>query len=913
VPTYGCSIRRISARRSALAVSPDGGTVYAAVFHSGNQTTALSEGVVCDGGSAVGPCNVGGSLMPGGLPAPNKNVQNVTGPETGLIVRFENGAWRDRLGRSWNNAVRFSLPDLDVFAIDAGAVPVPVATASWAHVGTILYNMVVNPLSGHVYVSNTEARNEVRFEGPGGGGSTVQGHLHEARITVLDGATVTPHRLNTHIDYDERPAPAGVRDLSMSLPGAMAIADGGLTLLVAAFGSAKVATVDVADLESGDRVPDESEFLQLSAGGPSGLAYDENRSQLYVLTRFDDGISILDLPSRVEVGHVRMHNPEPPHVRAGRPFLYDAFDTTSNGESPCASCHVFGDFDSLAWDLGNPDGTVLNNPNPIRLGGGDPNFHPLKGPMATQSLRGMANHGPMHWRGDRTAGPMGDPLDEHGAFRRFIVAFVDLLGRDGPIADADMTAFANFILEVTYPPNPIRALDNSLTPEQLAGRDLYFGRVTDTFANCNGCHTLDPANGFFGGDGQTTFEAEPQLFKVPHLRNAYQKVGMFGMPAVAFFKPGDNGDMGDQVRGFGFLHDGSVDTLFRFHGANVFSVSESERRQLEAFVLAFDSNLAPIVGQQITLGPESPAAVGARIDLLLARAVESECDVVVKGTLDAAPRGWVRRPDGTFQSDRASEAPLADGALRAQALTPGQERTYTCVPPGSGERIGIDRDGDGSFDQTERDAGSDPADPTSVPPGVTTTSTSTTTTTSTTLPLELTIQTKALRMKARHEIISKFAFTSSTTNAPAANRIVPPPRGSPGDPRLMGGAVRVVNVAGSFEQAAHYLPPDGWKTIGPTTSPRGYKYTGRRAGDTWIRSVKIRRDQIVVKGVVNYSLDEPTQGRLAVRIASGLTHWCGEAAAKTSGAPPSSTKFDRPGKFIGQRNAPPPAACAPFP
>ena len=43
--------------------------------------------------------------------------------------------------------------------------------------------------AGKVYVTNGEARNEVRFEGPGVfGGSTVRGHLHEARITVLDGA-----------------------------------------------------------------------------------------------------------------------------------------------------------------------------------------------------------------------------------------------------------------------------------------------------------------------------------------------------------------------------------------------------------------------------------------------------------------------------------------------------------------------------------------------------------------------------------------------------------------------------------------------------------------------------------------------------------------------------------------------------
>jgi hypothetical protein len=41
--------------------------------------------------------------------------------------------------------------------------------------------------------------------------------------------------------------------------------------------------------------------------------------------------------------------------------------------------------------------------------------------------------------------------------------------------------------------------------------------------------------------------------------------------------------------------------------------------------------------------------------------------------------------------------------------------TYTCAPPGSGERIGIDRDEDGYLDGDELDAGSDPADPDSTP------------------------------------------------------------------------------------------------------------------------------------------------------------------------------------------------------
>ena len=50
----------------------------------------------------------------------------------------------------------------------------------------------------------------------------------------------------------------------------------------------------------------------------------------------------------------------------------------------------------------------------------------MKGPMTTQTLRGLAHHGPMHWRGDRTGGERrGDPraLDEQLAFKTFNVAF----------------------------------------------------------------------------------------------------------------------------------------------------------------------------------------------------------------------------------------------------------------------------------------------------------------------------------------------------------------------------------------------------------------------------------------------------------------------------------------------------------
>src|SRR5947207_8361097 len=107
----------------------------------------------------------------------------------------------------------------------------------------------------------------------------------------------------------------------------------------------------------------------------------------------------------------------------------------------------------------------------------------------------------------------------------------------------------------------------------------------------------------------------------------YEKVGMFGMAQNNLIKASPNtqganefGPQGPQVRGFGFIHDGSVDRLFHFHRAQVFDLSETEALDMEQFMMQFDTNLAPIVGQQITLTSNNGGTVGSRIDLLIARA-----------------------------------------------------------------------------------------------------------------------------------------------------------------------------------------------------------------------------------------------------------------------------------------------------
>lgn len=718
----------------ALAVSPDKNTVYVAAFKSGNQTTSLFEPIICNGFKPDVPCS---SLQPGGLPGPMTNVEGKPAPDVGMIVKFNNanGHWEDILGRSWDAALRFTLPDRDVFSIDARTLA---PKNSFSHVGTTLFNMVANPKSGKLYVSNIEAPNLVRFEGPGTfGGSTVQGHFAEARISIISGGTVSARHLNKHIDYnilaDEPGFDPTIKNSSLATPLDMVVSADGKRLYVAAFGSSKIGVFDTGELEANtfNPVTARANYISVSGGGPSGLVLDERRNRLYVLTRFDNAVKVINLSAKSEVAVLRMPNPEPARIVAGRPLLYDAKATSANGEASCAGCHIFGDVDELAWDLGNPDGAVTTNPMPILLGffaeGSNPpvnggqltDFHPMKGPMTTQTLRGLRNHGAMHWRGDRATGFFGtDPSDPELSFKNFIVAFQELLGKATPLSTADMQRLTDFQLEVQLPPNPVRNLDNSLTPQQQIGRDFFMSsRRTDglppsagpdTGFACHQCHELDPSQGLFGSNGKTAV-AGLQVMKIPHLRNAYTKVGKFGLPLLpGLFTTPDTGQLGDQIRGYGYLHDGFTPTLFHFFSTTGFAprpdigfpVADPDRtrRGVEQFIFAFDTDIAPIVGQQITLTRTNASSVEQRIELLQERAAAAftsklfggtvtECDLVAKVSIGGIPRGFLYNPHSGAFVRSGSSVSIPDRLFRALALVPGQEITFTCVPPGSGTRV----------------------------------------------------------------------------------------------------------------------------------------------------------------------------------------------------------------------------------
>ncbi|MFQ5668540.1 MAG: TolB family protein [Candidatus Binatia bacterium] len=156
----------------------------------------------------------------------------------------------------------------------------------------------------------------------------------------------------------------------------------------------------------------------------------------------------------------------------------------------------------------------------------------------------------------------------------------------------------------------------------------------------------------------------------------------------------------------------------------------------------------------------------------------------------------------------------------------------------------------------------------------------------------------------------RFRLRVRTMQEQMERRVVPPARGSAGDPRVNGAVLTVYNSAGSSEAVTVALPPAAWQALGTESNPRGYRFRDQsRTGP--VQRVVVKPDIIrITAGKANwsYTLDEPTQGRIAVRLRLGTAlEWCTDVPAGANSA------SDRVDFFRGKRKTPAPAACPPVP
>ena len=641
----------------ALAVSNDGTKVYAAIKLSGNRTT----------------------LLPPTLAPPQPPPTRLTlppPPQVSLIVPANDS----RLQPLPN------LPDNDVaeITVSTGAV-----ARYFKGVGTINFAIAARPGTDELWVANTEARNLVRFE------PVLRGHSVDNRVTRIattpPAGTITPFDLNPTINYAAFPDTVG-QTVALAQPTSIVFEAAGTHFWLAAFGSDRLARVDAATGAVVARIelapPPGSNSRNMR--GPRGLALQTATSRLYALNRIANTITVVRVTTNSVLTEVPVgsFDPTPAVIREGRGFLYDA-RLSGNGTQSCASCHIDGDRDDLAWDLGDPGGlmqqVVQQNQPPLPPGTATFNFHPMKGPMTTQTFRGISGTQPLHWRADRAD------------FTAFNGAFDSLLGGT-QLSAADMNAFRDFVNTVRFQPNPNQNLDRTL-PATFAGADPNAGRNTylntqyQTGLTCNTCHALPT------GTNRLIIPAsalqESQDFKVPQLRNAYQKL-FFVKSATA-----------PSLSGFGFVHDGQSPDLPTFLSSTVFGAFAAQtpagatiRANLNAFVQCIDTGTAPAVGYARTVA--SVSAVSADWTTLESQSGAGNIDLVLQGIVDGKRHGFrYRAATADYVSDQTGYGPFTRAQLEAKMNAGTAKLTLTGVPPGTAARVATDRDGDGSLDSDE--------------------------------------------------------------------------------------------------------------------------------------------------------------------------------------------------------------------
>jgi YVTN family beta-propeller protein len=636
----------------ALAVQPGGGAVYVLVHRSGNGTSVIPE-----------------NLAP--PPPPPQNTNLPAAPSQGIIVRANDPAWQ--------GYVTWTQPDKDIVEISVATLSI---VRSVSAVGTTLFDFAVDPVGGELYVANTEARNLVRFE------ANVRGHVIDSRVTRVAAGpnpAVVAWDLNPGFTYTGFPNLAE-RALALAEPTGIALDASAGRIYVAAQGTDRIGVLDrasgavLARIEVG--TASGSTVDTANKRGPRGLALHPSAPRLYVHNRLSQSISVIDTAAGAVIREVPLaFDPTPVAIRQGRKFQYEAKHSGS-GATSCAACHVDADIDALAWDLGDPSGTMLPAPTqPFPFNLGLVSYHPMKGPMTTQTLRGLDLMSPFHWRGEKPT------------LASFNAGFPGVLGAP-LLAQPDLDLYVAFLGSMEFPPNPQMNLDRTLktapaATNQAAGK-VAFQQDIGGGLSCAACHALPNGSNRMVIAAQTL--NEPQQQKVPQLRNLYRKNGLAKGVGVG-------------KAGFGFTHDGVVDSLATFLALPVFnSWPSATKDDIVEFLLAFDTGTAPAVGRQATVdatNASSPSTL-SDISLLESQATLGNCGVVVKGVLDGVAHGLAySTSNGSYTGDGPGIGPWTSTQLRTQAASGAVTWTFLGVPPGSSTRIGVDRDSDGALDGAE--------------------------------------------------------------------------------------------------------------------------------------------------------------------------------------------------------------------
>jgi len=518
------------------------------------------------------------------------------------------------------------LPDEDLFRIDPVSIATTITQSALPvlrRAGTLLMAHARHPSTGEYWMIGTESFNAdpYRLSEP-----SLRGGFAQNRLTIsatlgappMPGAPPSPTpSAGPGIDLDAVQGGYS-KSTSIGFPYALTFDLQNGNGLIAASGSDRIRVTD----SSGARI---GEFDLPTGSIPRQLLIDPGSSGLFVYCWGTNTILVYALAEVymsaqgsgsgqvVPLATIPIGNdPLDDSSQRGRQIFY-ATDNSLDGRTSCNHCHPGGGMDLLGW-------SIRDFP------------HDHKDIMVTQSLKGIEDTFPYHWRGERD-------------LEAFNVAFEGLLGGE-LLPDGDLEAFKMFIFSMQVHANPLQSMkreliqrdstmdrlsvagDGSSTAETInldtgstpnsadAGQTAFLD--PDTLLSefsCADCHGFE--TGSIGGVNFDDLAGNPHSLNmdVAHLRQLFHKtqdivevqVGttMTNEPIVAKLPRG----------GFGLSHDGDHASTLDFLTRNPFAINEVQRRNLSAFVEQFDQGIAPAAHAVFYLDSSTPEDVMGQITI----------------------------------------------------------------------------------------------------------------------------------------------------------------------------------------------------------------------------------------------------------------------------------------------------------
>lgn len=492
--------------------------------------------------------------------------------------------------------------------------------------------------------------------------------------------------------------------------------------------------------------------------GPRGLALQARGTtpatgdRLYVYNRVENSVTVLDpvpvtpvvLSTFALQGQV-----EPATVVTGRKFLYSSRLSGTGvagvgGNVSCASCHIDGNTDFLAWNLSDGGAIPPPLPSPPGLVGSLGPNPGQKGQLFTQPLRGLVNfevigdaiqdllfsNRPYHWRGDK------------GVFEDFNAAFVNLMGAPNVnptaptpafnqgIPPAQMTEYRLFTFSMHYPPNPDQPFDRVYsgtlgnvtdvttgTGAQLGLKAFHIlpsDPISNVAAACVHCHLLpEGSNNKFteqiGNFFEPTFPIQgletAQLKALVVKEKRLQRVVGGGFVPIPGPSPAVTGEFGlthtglqDGIPGFGSL------TINDFvNGFNLNAANPVLQDAMSLYMREFDSGVGPLVGFTATTDVArfnaNPAGQTAALTSFEDQVRLANAGLAVHAVVAGALRGfWLdvsdlatpyhEEPQIGITPLNLSQTQLLDFVRNGSAtVSPGNLLTFHFTPLGSQRRV----------------------------------------------------------------------------------------------------------------------------------------------------------------------------------------------------------------------------------